>query len=116
VVHELTAETAPQHVEALLNKVGVEPKLTNSLVNDIVRTRGAAGGDKDKQLAAKLGIELGVANTQRKSHNTGANQDLCKYFDTQEKLAAITDAYAMDYATFEIKPRNVTCSVSERIR
>ena len=64
VVHELTAETAPANVEALLTKVGVEPKLTKSLVHDIVRTRGAAGGDKDKQLAAKLGVELGVAKTQ----------------------------------------------------
>lgn len=108
VVQELTAETAPQHVEALLTKVGVQPELTKSLINDIVRTRGAAAGG-DEQLAAKLGVELGVAKTQEKSHNTGANQNLCNYFDTKEKLTAITDAYAMDYATFEIKPRDLNC-------
>jgi len=109
IVHELNAETAPGHVEALLRKVGVDPETARALVDGIVRTHGA-GGDQDKIVAARLGVELGVGKTQLKDHNTGANRDLCEYYSTTEKVASIMNLYREDYETFDLAPRDVNCT------
>lgn len=109
VVHELDAETAPKHVEALLLKVGVEPEMAKSLVDGIVRTRGINKDNRSEQLAAQLGVELGVGKTQGEGHNTEASKELCTYYNTTEKLALIQKAFSVDYNTFQLAPRDVDC-------
>jgi len=109
VVHELDTETAPKHVEALLSKVGVDLEMTRMLVDGIVRSRGAVG-NQDKNLAARLGVELRADNTQLKSHNTGAKKDLCEYYSTPEKIASIMNIYREDYDVFQIAQRAVNCT------
>ena len=109
VVHELNAETAPAHVTALLQQIGVESETTKLLVDNIVRT-GGTNRDGDIKLAAQWGVELGLGRTQGMSHNTEASKDLCEYYNSSEKVALIMKLYSIDYDTFQLTPREVNCT------
>lgn len=109
-VHELNAETVPVHVDSLLRKVGVDPQMTQSLVDDIVRTRGMNKESKNEKLAAQLGVDVGVGKTQSEGHNTEANQQLCQYYNTPEKLSFIKELFRVDYDTFRLAPREINCT------
>lgn len=110
VVHELKAETAPSHVDALLRKIGVEPVLAQSLVDNVVRTRGMSYANETEQLAARLNVSVGIGKTQSEVHNTESNDRLCDYFNTSEKLSLIQSLFRVDYETFGMKPRGVNCT------
>ena len=86
-VEELTKETAPVKVQKLLEKIGVERKRTERLVNRYVAT----------------------SNFQTKEHVTNADKNMCEYYTNLAKISLIEDIYKDDYKLFNISRNKTFC-------
>jgi hypothetical protein len=110
-VHELNSDTS-MHVENLLNKIGVAPRLVRSLVDNTVRSK-ASNVVQDRKRAAQLGVKLGLGEWHETTHNTDTTKVTCDYFKSRDQIKLLEGLYSVDYNTFGMTPQDLKCTFNQ---
>jgi hypothetical protein len=110
-VHELNSDTS-MHVENLLNKIGIAPRLVRSLVDNTVRSKGS-NVVQDRKRAAQLGVKLGLGEWHETTHNTDTTTATCDYFKSRDQIKLLEGLYSVDYNTFGMTPQDLNCTFNQ---
>lgn len=105
VVHQLDKQSAPRHVETLFRRIGVDPNLSQSLIESAVQTGGAVQERDIQNIKALMGQTLRGAKSMQ-AHHTGSAQGTTQqtYFGTDDTwLRIIHERYQMDYNLFQLE-------------
>jgi hypothetical protein len=101
------------HVENLLNKIGVAPRLVRSLVNNTVRSK-ASNIVQDQKRAALLGVKLRLGEWHETTHNTDTITATCDYFKSRDQIKLLEELYSVDYNTFGMGPQDLNCTFNQK--
>jgi hypothetical protein len=110
-VQELNSDTS-MHVENLLNKIGVAPRLVRSLVDNTVRSK-ASNVVKDQKRAALLGVKLRLGEWHETTHNTDTITATCDNFKSRDQIKLLEELYSVDYSTFGMGPQDLNCTFNQ---